>query len=62
MNRLEKELGKDDYERVKEDIKKALLNRKKEFCEADYVSVKECKGSANDPGNRDNDGRSRIYH
>ena len=25
----------DDYERVKEDIKKALLNRKKKFYEAD---------------------------
>ena len=43
MDRLEKELGKDDYKKVKRDIKKALLDKKEEFYEADFVSVKDAK-------------------
>ena len=35
MDRLEKELGKDNYRKVRRDIKKALLNRKEEFCKVD---------------------------
>ena len=43
MDRLEKELGKDDYKKVRRDIKKALQDRKEEFCKADYLSMKDTK-------------------
>ena len=43
MDQLEKELGKDDYGKIRRDIKKALLNRKEEFCKADYLSIKAAK-------------------
>ena len=36
-------MGKDDYGKVRRDIKKALLNRKEEFCKADYLSIKAAK-------------------
>ena len=37
MDQLEKELGKDDSGKVRRDIKIALLNRKEQFCKADYL-------------------------
>ena len=43
LERLEKELGKDDYEKLRSDIKQALLDRKKEFFTANYLTSKNAK-------------------
>ena len=37
MERLKKELRNDDYEKLRVDIKKALLDRKKEFFTANHA-------------------------
>ena len=36
-------MGEKEYRKVARDIKKALLNRKEEFCKADYLSIKAAK-------------------
>ena len=43
MDRLEEELGEDDYNKVKRDIKKALLEKKEEFHETEFQSVRVAK-------------------
>ena len=43
MDQLEKELGQDDYKKVRRDTKKALLNRNENFHKTEFESVKTAK-------------------
>ena len=43
MDWLEKELGEEEYGKLARDINKAFLNRKEEFCKADYLSLQAAK-------------------
>ena len=43
MDRLEKELNKEQVEQITEDIKKARDEKKEEFCKVDYMSLQDAK-------------------
>ena len=43
MERLEKELTKEQVQKLAEDIKKAILKKKEEFCKADFLSLQDAK-------------------
>ena len=43
MEWLDKELTKEESNKLAEDIKKALLKKKEEFCKADYMSLLDAK-------------------
>ena len=43
MEQLEEELDKEQVKTLAEDIKKAILKKKEEYCKADYLSLQDAK-------------------